>query len=67
MITLSQLGKATPVEQARWVRRWWIRPLLLVLMRAGVRPWVIAQALLAEAAEFERAVHAANPIRELEK
>ncbi len=41
--------------------------MLVRLLEAGVKPWVLEQALAAEAAAFEEVVRAVDPIRELER
>jgi hypothetical protein len=42
-----------PAEQACHLRRDWIRRLVKSLADCGIAPWVISNALTAEAAEYE--------------
>ena len=48
------------------LRREYLRPLLRHMLEAGLLPWVIEQALSAEAHDFERVSRQVDPLRELE-
>jgi hypothetical protein len=45
-----------PAEAITHIRRHLIRPVLHLLLTAGVRPWVIVQALEGELRDLERTV-----------
>lgn len=66
-MTLKDLAKLPAGESLPILRRELLRPLLRCWIEAGIKPWIIAQAIAAEAHDFEIAAHDIDPLRELEK
>lgn len=59
------IEKLPPGQQLPLIRQR-IRVVLMELLKDGVRPWVISQALVSEANDFEKVTRTVDPLRELE-